>query len=200
MPVLALGIGALVPATAHFAVHPPTVFPPGANLPSGQLGNRGQLSSVDSPRNLAPISHHRWLLCGGWASTDRKAYESESHRLSPHNSTAHADETGRPGTPLLLGSLSTGRARQGPRSISEEFFGSWLLILYLSVFVKPNQYSQILRRQCCLGRTGTPPSLPWKPLDWTCRPPAPVQNVRTRDGSATLPIAICHFSLQVAAA
>ena len=108
-----------------FAVHPPTVLPPGANLPSGQLGNRGQLSSVNSPRNLAPISHHRWLLCSGWASTDRKAYESESHRLSPHNSTAHADKTGRPGTPPLLGSLSTGRARQGPRSISEEFF--WIL-------------------------------------------------------------------------
>ena len=90
--------------------------------------------------------------------------------------------------------------RQGSRSVSEELFGSWLLILYLSVFVKLNQYSQILRRQCCLGRTGTPPSLPWKPLDWTCRRTAPVQNVRTRDGSATLPIAICHFSLQLAAA
>ena len=144
-------------------------------------------------------SHIIGGCCAVGGRQQRKAYESESP-ISPHNSTAHADEPGRPGTPLLLGSLSTGRARQGPRSISEEFFGSWLLILYLSVFVKPNQYSQILRRQCCLGRTGTPPSLPWKPLDWTCRRTAPVQNVRTRDGSATLPIAICHFSLQVAAA
>ena len=80
-----------------FAVHPPTVFPPGANLPSGQLGNRGQLSSVDSPRNLAPISHHhRWLLCGGWASTDRKAYESESPSLSAQlHGTCRQDWTAR---------------------------------------------------------------------------------------------------------
>ena len=136
-----------------------------------------------------------------WVGVNRGKPMSQSHRslrTTPRHMQTRLDGPAR--LPLLLGSLSTGRARQGPRSISEEFFGSWLLILYLSVFVKPNQYSQILRRQCCLGRTGTPPSLPWKPLDWTCRPPAPVQNVRTRDGSATLPIAICHFSLQVAAA
>ena len=44
--------------------------------------------------------------------------------------------------------------RQGPRS--EELFGYQLLILYtiyiyyILVFVQLNQYSQILRRQCCL--------------------------------------------------
>ena len=87
------------------AVHPPTVFPPGANLPSRQLGNRGQLSNVDSPRN----SHIIGGCCAVGGRQQRGKPMSQSH--SP-------------------GHMQTSKT----------------------------------------GRPGTPPSLAWKPLDWTGRP------------------------------
>ena len=112
------------------AVHPPTVSPLGANLPSRQLGNFPMLTVLETWRR----SHIIGGCCAVGGRQQRKAYESESQPR------AHADKQDWTGRHASLSCLEASR------------------------------------------------------LDWT----APVQNVRTRDGSATLPIAICHFSLQVA--
>ena len=96
MSVLALGIGAFVRATAHFfSVHlPPYTHPQYSRLVPicpGQLGNRGQLSSVDSPRN----SHIIGGCCAVGGRQQRGKPMSQSH--SPgHMQTS---KTGRAGTP-----------------------------------------------------------------------------------------------------
>ena len=54
-----------------------------------------------------------------------------------------------------------------PVSVSEWLLGSFVLIL--SVFVQLDQYSQILRRQCCLGSASASKALGWGSVEWVRR-------------------------------